>query len=419
MLDTDRKYLIKILIQPPPVKHIRPGREEKAKERRFRKVGPMFELSEEQGLIKKSVHQFGKKELAPKASYWDMEEEFPWESLNKMAGIGLTGLRLPASHGGAEADLLTTGIVLEEVARFDHNCAIILCACNITARVLLNASERIRNAYLPGVVKGKSIPGFAAMESEAGSDIRAIKTTAKREENAYLINGEKSMITFAGAADAFIVLAKTHPERREEISCFFIEANRPGIDIELLHGFGWRATKWGNIAFNGVKVPSENLVGSEDNALPMLKGTVQEQRALTGLIALGTAREALEEAIDYAKVREVFGKPLGKFEGIQFRLAEDFTSLEAARLVGYQALSLIERGAHEANLWAAMANLIGGETAYKVVNDAMDVYGGPGYSRDLPVERYLRDVKATQIANATLKMEIGRGLLGKEFLPYA
>jgi alkylation response protein AidB-like acyl-CoA dehydrogenase len=150
----------------------------------------------------------------------------------------------------------------------------------------------------------------------------------------------------------------------------------------------------------------------------MLKSTVQEQRALTGIIALGTAKEALEEAVNYAKTRKVFGKPLGKFEGIQFRLADDFTLLEAARLVGYKALYLIDKNAEEATVWAAMANLIGGETAYQVVNDAMDVYGGVGYSKELPLERYLRDVKATQIANATLKMEIGQGLFGKEFLPY-
>jgi alkylation response protein AidB-like acyl-CoA dehydrogenase len=150
----------------------------------------------------------------------------------------------------------------------------------------------------------------------------------------------------------------------------------------------------------------------------VLKGTVQEQRALTGIIALGTAKQALEEAVNYAKTRKVFGKPLGKFEGIQFRLADDFTLLEAARLVCYKALDLIDKNADEATVWAAMANLIGGETAYQVVNNAIDVYGGPGYSRELPLERYLRDVKATQIANATLKMEIGQGLLGKEFLPY-
>jgi alkylation response protein AidB-like acyl-CoA dehydrogenase len=151
----------------------------------------------------------------------------------------------------------------------------------------------------------------------------------------------------------------------------------------------------------------------------MLRTTVQEQRALTGLIALGTAREALEAAIRYSKTRKVFGKPLGKFEGIQFRLAEDYTLLEAARLVCYNALSLIEKNSVEASVWAAMANLIGGEVAYKIVNHAMDVYGGLGYSKELPLERYLRDVKAIQIANATLKMEIGQGLLGKEFLPYA
>jgi cyclohexanecarboxyl-CoA dehydrogenase len=168
-----------------------------------------------------------------------------------------------------------------------------------------------------------------------------------------------------------------------------------------------------------VRVPVENLVGEENLALSMLKTTVQEQRALSGIIALGTAREALDESLNYARIRKVFGKPLGKFEAIQFRLADDFTSLEAARLLCYRALDLIEKGSGEASVWAAMANLIGGETAYKVVNNARDVFGGAGYSRELPFERYLRDVKAIQIANATLKMEIGRGLLGKEFMPYA
>jgi alkylation response protein AidB-like acyl-CoA dehydrogenase len=379
----------------------------------------MFELNEEQSLVKKSVHEFAKKVLAPQAAYWDTSEEFPWESVKKMAEIGLTGLRLPAVYGGAGADLVTCGIALEEVARFDHNCAIILCGCNITGRVLLVASKGIRDTFLPDIVKGKCIIGFAAMESEAGSDIRAIRTLAKVEDDHYIVSGEKSMITFAEAAQGFVVLVRTDVEIREGISCIFIEANSPGMDIQRLQGFGWRATKWGNIAFNEVKVPAENLMGEKNNALSMLKATVQEQRALTGIIALGTAKEALEEAVKYAKMRKVFGKPLGKFEGIQFRLADDFTSLEAARLVCYQALSLTERNADEASVWAAMANLIGGETAYQVVNDAMDVYGGLGYSKDLPFERYLRDVKATQIANATLKMEIGRGLFGKEFLPYA
>jgi alkylation response protein AidB-like acyl-CoA dehydrogenase len=257
------------------------------------------------------------------------------------------------------------------------------------------------------------------MESEAGSDIRAIKATAKRVKNAYIVNGEKSMITFAEIAQGFLALVKTDGKSGEGISCLLVEASRPGIDIQRLQGFGWRATKWGNIAFSDVQVPAENLIGEKNSALSMLKTTVQEQRALTGLIALGTAKQALKEAVEYAKIRKVFGKPLGKFEGIQFKLVEDFTSLEASRLTCFQALHLIEKNSVEASVWAAMANLIGGETAYKVVNDAMDVYGGLGYSRELPLERYLRDVKAIQIASATLKMEIGQGILGKEFLPYA
>ena len=379
----------------------------------------MFELNEEQRAIQKSVHEFAKKELAPKASYWDTQEEFPWELVKEMAKMGLTGLRLPTGYGGVGADLITAGIALEEVARFDHNCAIILCGSNITGRVLLHGSERLRRNYLPDIAKGKCILAFAAMESEAGSDIRAIRTAAKRVKNSYVVNGEKSMITFAEIAQGYVVLVKTDGKSREGISCLLIEADRLGIDIQRLQGFGWRATKWGNIAFSDVKVPAENLIGEKNHALSMLKPTVQEQRALTGLIALGTARQALREALEYAKSRKVFGKPLGKFEGIQFKLVEDFTLLEAARLTCFQALHLIEKNAAEASTWAAMANWIGGETAYKVVNDAMDVYGGLGYSRELPLERYLRDVKAIQIASATLKMEIGQGILGKEFLPYA
>ncbi len=379
----------------------------------------MFEFNEEQNLIRKSVYEFASKELAPKASYWDDHEEFPWEIVGKMAEIGLTGLRLPTSYGGGEADLVAFGIALEEVARFDQNCAIILCGSNITGRVLLNASKKIKDRYLPDIVKGKSILAFGAAEPDAGSDLRALKSIAKRENDTYIVSGEKSMITFSEVAQGFVVLVRIETEDREGISCILIEADRQGIDIQRLQGFGWKATKWGNVAFNDVKVPAENLIGEKDHALSMLKKTVQEQRALTGLIALGTAKEALDQAVKYAKMRKVFGKPLGKFEGIQFRLAEDFTALEAARLLCYKALFLIEKNANEATVLAAMANLTGGETAYKVVNDAMDVYGGLGYSKELPFERYLRDVKAIQIANATLKMEIGRGLFGKEFLPYA
>jgi alkylation response protein AidB-like acyl-CoA dehydrogenase len=379
----------------------------------------MFELNEEQKIIQKSVHEFAKKELAPRAAYWDTHEEFPWELVQKMSEMGLTGLRLPTSYGGVAADLITTGIALEEVARYDHNCAIILCGCNITGRVLLHGPERLRRNYLPDIVRGESILAFAAMESEAGSDIRGIKTAAKRVRDSYVVTGEKSMITFAEVARGFVVLARTDKENREGISCIFVEADRPGIDIQRLQGFGWRATKWGNIAFSDVQVPAENLIGEKNHALSMLKPTVQEQRAFTGLIALGTARQALTEATEYAKIRNVFGKPLGKFEGIQFKLAENYAFLEAARLTCFQALHLIQKNDAEASVWAAMANLIGGETAYRVINDAMDVYGGLGYSRELPMERYLRDVKAIQIASGTLKIEIGQGILGKEFIPYA
>ncbi len=377
----------------------------------------MFEFDEEKRLIKKNVHDFAKKVLAPMAAHWDASEEFPWESVRKMAEMGLTALRLPSRYGGAGADLITCGIALEEVARFDHSCAIILCGCNIIGRLLLYASKGIQETFLPAIAKGDSIIAFGATEPGAGSDIRAIETVAKVSGGQYVIRGEKSMITFAQVAKGFAVLVRTEKDGTEGMSCIFVEADRPGIDIQRLQGFGWRATGWGNVAFNEVSVPLENLIGEKNDALSMLKETVQEQRALTGLIALGTAEEALEKAVGYAKIRRAFGKPLAKFEDIHFRLAEEFASVEAARLVCYQALSSIERRAGEASVWAAMANLLGGETAYRVVNSAMDVYGGLGYSRELPFERFLRDVKATQIANATLKIEIGRGLFGKEFFP--
>ncbi|MBI4333831.1 MAG: acyl-CoA/acyl-ACP dehydrogenase [Chloroflexi bacterium] len=378
----------------------------------------LFELSEEQNLLKRTVHEFARTELAPRASYWDASSEFPWESVRKMAAIGLTGLRLPRQYGGAEAALTTTGIALEEVGRFDVSSAIILCSCNITGAVLSHASESIRNAWLPGIARGETILAFAAAEPGAGSDVRALKTTAERQGDDYIVNGEKTMITFAGVARGILALVRT-PSGKEGISCILIEAGAPGVSVVPLQSSGWKATGWGNISFDGVMAPAGNLTGPEGSALTMLKSTVQEQRALTGLIALGAASQALQEAIDYARIRKVFGKPLAKFEGIQFRMADDFSLLEASRLVCYKALYLIEKGAGEASTWAAMANLMGGETAFKVVNDAMDVFGGLGYSKELPVERYLRDVKGVQLASATLKIEIGRGLFGDEFVPYA
>ncbi|MBI2934266.1 MAG: acyl-CoA dehydrogenase family protein [Chloroflexi bacterium] len=378
----------------------------------------IFELNEQQRLLQKNIHEFARKELAPKSSYWDAGEEFPWESVRKMAGIGLTGLRLPRQYGGTDADLMSAGLALEEVARFDLSCAIILCSANITGRVLLHAANPIKDEWLPGIVKGEKIVAFAAAEPEAGSDVRAVRTVARRQGDVLVVDGEKSMITSAVVAAGIIALVKTDPTG-EGISIVFVEAGRPGITIHPLPGFGWRATRWGNISFDGVKVPVGNLIGEEGNALNMLKGTVQEQRALTGLVALGAAQQAVEEAVDYARIRRVFGKPLAKFEGIQFKLAEDFASIEASRLVCYKALYLIEKKARDASMWAAMANLMGGETAYKAVNDAMDVFGGSGYSRELRMERYLRDIKGVQLASATLKIEIGRGLFGEEFVPYA
>jgi alkylation response protein AidB-like acyl-CoA dehydrogenase len=378
----------------------------------------MFDLDEEQRLTQKSVHDFAKKELAPLASDRDSREEFPWDALSKMGQVGLTGLRLPAEYGGAGAGLITAGVALEEVARYDHSCAIILWGTNISCRVLLHASEDLKKGYLPALAGGTCILAFAAMEADAGSEIRAITTSARLQDGSYVVSGEKSMITFAPVSRAFIVLVRTGSEHGG-ISCVLIEADRSGIDVQQLHGFGWRATQWGNVVFDEVAVPAGNLIGEEGQALSMLKKTVQEQRALTGIIALGTAKQALEEAVKYARVRKVYGKPLGKFEAIQFRLAEDFTAVESARLLCYQALHLIEKNAEDASVWAAMANLIGGETAFRVVNNAMDTFGGLGYSRELPLERYLRDVKAVQIANATLKIEIGQGLFGRDFAPYA
>src|SRR4030043_542888 len=183
----------------------------------------MFELNEEKRLIKKNVHDFAKKELAPQAAHWDTSEEFPWEGVKKRAAMGLPGLPLPIPYGGAGADLITCGIAMEEVARFDHSCAIILCGCNITGRVLLHASERIREAFLREIAEGKSIIAFGATEPEAGSDIRAIRTVAKVHGDHYIVTGEKSMMPFAEVARAFVVLVRTELEGREGISCLLIE----------------------------------------------------------------------------------------------------------------------------------------------------------------------------------------------------
>lgn len=200
----------------------------------------IFELSEEQQLLKRTINEFARSELAPAASHWDASEEFPWESVRKMSEIGLTGLRLPRQYGGAGSDLIAAGVALEEVARFDLSCAIILCSSNISGGILMHASEDIKSTWLPDIVKGKRIVAFAAAEPEAGSEIRAMKTLAEQEGNTYVINGEKSMITFARVAQGFITLVRTH-SRKGGISCLFVEADSAGITVHPLQS--WCATK--------------------------------------------------------------------------------------------------------------------------------------------------------------------------------
>jgi alkylation response protein AidB-like acyl-CoA dehydrogenase len=379
-----------------------------------------FELTNRQKQIRLAAREFAEGEFPGVAREYDRREEFPRELWKKACELGFIGLFIKKEFGGLGLGFLEFAMVMEEFWRVDPGCGNILLAAFGSELIQLYGTEEQKQKYLPPLPKGRAIMGTAITEPDAGSDILSILTWAKREGDHYVINGAKQFITNGTIANYLAVFCLTHPEEESRLKRFgivLVETDCPGFGALKITGkMGIRASDTAEIRFNNVRVPKENLLGQrEGEGFSQILQLFNINRVIAASQGVGVAQGALDKAIQYVKKRKQFGKPLGAFQGIQFKIAEMATWVEAARALTYQAGWMLDQGKVDPKL-ISIAKYLSGEVGVKVTNDALQLHGGYGYIADYDIERFYRDAKIVEIYEGTKEIEkntIARELLGK------
>jgi cyclohexanecarboxyl-CoA dehydrogenase len=379
-----------------------------------------FSFSDEQRLVQESIRAFAARELLPKYAFWDRHDEFPREQWLKMGAIGVLGLRVPFAYGGQDADCLTAGIAIEEVARGDFNCCYgMLNSCLIGDILGKFACEAIKQRWLPAMAAGEKALCVCLTEPHCGSDAAAIKTRAVRDGDHYVLNGEKSAITLLMVGEAAVVFAKTDPAAGAKgVSAFFVPLDLPGISRTAYSDMGARGIMRGSLFLDNVRIPAENLIGPEGGGFSGVMQAFDYTRALIGLMCLGAARATLDETVEYVKQRQSFGKPLSKNQGVAFPLAEWAAKIEMARWFCYRTLWLRDQGLPHTTE-AAMCKMEAPLIASGAVHECLILHGHYGYTKDFKVEQRLRDVIGQEIADGApqiMKIIVARDLFGREFV---
>ncbi|MDI9260653.1 acyl-CoA dehydrogenase family protein [Alicyclobacillus sendaiensis] len=381
-----------------------------------------FSFTEEQTQWREVVRDFARRELAPQYTYWDRTGVFPRELWRAMGRLGLTGLRVSEAYGGSGADCVTTGIAAEEIARADFNAAYAVMLNALLAEVMeSHATEAVKASWLAPMAAGERLIAIAVTEPGAGSDVAQIATRAERKENAYVLTGEKSGISLAAVADAFVVFAKTDPQAGARgVSAFLVPRDAPGVEVHKYQDMGHVAVGRGSVFLDHVEVPEDYRIGDEHRAFYQLMKGFDFSRVLICLQCLGAAMQSLEETADHVKRRRAFGRPLAQFQGVAFPLVEYHTWVEMIRWFSYRALWLRDRGLPHTKE-ASMCKWLGPQIAVQAIHECILLHGHYGYTKDLPLEQRLRDVIGLEIGDGTAqtqKMVIAREWLGKEYKPY-
>ncbi|AZV62037.1 acyl-CoA dehydrogenase [Peribacillus frigoritolerans] len=367
-----------------------------------------FKLTEEHEMIRKMVRDFAQNEVAPTAAERDEEERFDREIFDKMAELGLTGIPWPEEYGGIGSDYLAYCIAVEELSRVCASTGVTLSAHTSLAGwpIYKFGTEEQKQKYLRPMAQGEKIGAYGLTEPSSGSDAGGMRTTAKLVDDEYVISGSKIFITNGGIADTYVVFALTDPESKQKgTSAFIIEKDFPGFSVgKKEKKLGIRSSPTTEIIFDECRVPKENLLGKEGEGFKIAMMTLDGGRNGIAAQAVGIAQGALDAAVDYAKERVQFGKPISAQQGIGFKLADMATGVEASRLLTYQAAWLESVGLPYGKE-SAMSKLFAGDTAMKVTTEAVQVFGGYGYTKDYPVERYMRDAKITQIYEGTQEIQ--------------
>lgn len=372
--------------------------------------------TEEQLMMRKMVRAFAKEEIEPFIEKMELGE-FPREILEKMGELGLMGITAPEKLGGSEMDFTSYIIAIHELSKVSAVVGVILSVHTSvgTNPIIYFGNDMQKKKYVPKLASGQSLGAFCLTEPGAGSDAGSLKSKAVRNGDHYILNGSKVFITNGGEADVYIVFASTDLSKGSHgITAFIVEKNTPGLIIgKDEHKMGLHGSRTVQLTFENMKVPVENRLGEEGEGFKIAMANLDVGRIGIAAQALGIAEAALEAATNYAKERVQFGKPIAAQQGIGFKLADMATAVEAARLLVYRAANLRSQG-KPCGKEASMAKLFATKTAVETAIEAVQVYGGYGYTKDYPVERYFRDAKVTEIYEGT--SEIQRIVIGKHIL---
>ncbi len=377
-----------------------------------------FELDEQYSILRQSVRDFCEREVRPKARKWDAEEHFPQEIVPQLAELGLLGIRIPEEYGGAGMDTLAYAICVEECARVDGSLALTVASHNGlgTGHILAFGNDEQKQKYLPKAASGEWLAAWALTEPGSGSDSAAMKTTAVRDGDEWVLNGTKMFITQGSVGGFCVVLARSNKDvpAQRGITAFIVDRGTKGFSAsKKLEKYGCRSSDTVELTLENVRIPDSQRLGGADQGFYNTMSILDRGRISIAAMALGLGRGALSMAVEYAKDRQAFGKPIAKFQAIQWMLADAATSLDASELLIQRAALLCDQG-QPYSREAAMAKLFASEAATKACNDALQIHGGYGYTREFDVERHLRDVKICEIGEGTSqvqRMVIARHLL--------
>jgi alkylation response protein AidB-like acyl-CoA dehydrogenase len=371
-----------------------------------------FDLSSEHGLIRSTVREFAEQRVAPVAAELDREHRFPYELVAELAELGLMGVPIPEQWGGAGADTLSYALAVEELARVDSSVAVTVAAHTSlgTMPILLFGTEAQKERWLPDLASGRRLAAFGLTEPDAGSDAGATRTRAELRDGEWIVNGTKIFITNAGT-DITSLVTITALTGEGEISNLVVPNGTPGYEISApMDKLGWRASDTRELSFRDVAVPADHLLGERGQGFHQFLQILDGGRISVAAMGLGLAQGAYDLARAYAQERQQFGRPIGKFQTIQFKLADMAVEIEAARNLVYKAAWLKDQGRDFA-LQAAMAKLYTGELSHRVVNAALQIHGGYGFMEESPIARLYRDQKILEIGEGT--NEIQRMVIAK------
>jgi len=367
-----------------------------------------LELNDQQKMIQKMVREFAEKEIAPIAAELDEKGEYPTKILEKMAKLGLLGIIIPNEYGGAGLDTISYATVVEEISRKCASTGVITSVHNslVAWPILKYGTEEQKKKYLPILAKGEEIGAFAATEPNAGSDLGAMTSTAELKGDKYIINGDKTFITSGPEAGIIIVFAVTDKSAGAKgISTFIVESDMNGYKVgSIFEKLGINAAKNSELIFENMEVPKNNLLGKEGEGFKIALSTLDGGRIGIASQAVGIAQAALDESIEYSKQRQQFGRPIAKFQAIQWMIADMATRIEASRYLVYSAAYKKDNG-EGFSKEAAMAKLFASDTAMDVAIKAVQIHGGYGYTKEYTVERLFRDAKITEIYEGTSEVQ--------------